>query len=122
MLRNAKTLEMVGGFNADKYNARDIFFASNNHVVILNSKHKRMAHLRGSFEQGYAFVYDLSSQKIKVLLARSKGLYPAQSFTNIVGLNPATNELYMPAYTGNAYNPPRLDLYRVSRKTGKGRI
>lgn len=122
VLRNAKTLEMVGGFNADKYNARDIFFASKNHVVILNSKHKRMAHLRGSFEQGYAFVYDLSSQKIKVLLARSKGLYPAQSFTNIVGLNPATNELYMPAYTGNAYNPPRLDLYRVSLKTGKGRI
>ncbi len=122
VVRNAKTFEMLGGFNADKYNARDIFFASNNHVVILNSKHKRMARIRGSFEQSYAFVYDLSSKKIKVLLATSKGLYPAQSFTSIVGLNPATNELYMPAYTGNIYNPPRLDLYRVSLKTGMGRI
>lgn len=122
VVRNAKTLEMVGGFNADKYNARDIFFASNNYVVILNSKHKRMARVRGAFEQGYAFVYDLASEKIKVLLAHSKGLYPAQSFNNIVGFNSTTKELYMAAYTGNLYNSPRLDLYRVSLNTGKGRI
>jgi acetyl esterase/lipase len=113
---------MVGGFNADKYNARHIFFASNNHVILLNSKHKRMAQIRGSFEQANAFVYNLTSQKIKVLLAQTKGLYPAQSLTNIVGLNAATNELYMAAYTGNIYTSFRMDLYRVSLETGRGKV
>ena len=122
VVRNTETLEMVGGFNADKYNARGVFFASDNHVIILNSKHRRMARIRGPFEQAYAFVYNLTSQKIKVLLAQSKGLYPAQNLTNIVGLNPTTNELYMTAYTGNLYNTPRLDLYRVSLKNGMGKV
>lgn len=122
VVRDAKTLKMVGGFNADKYNARGVFFASDNHVIILNSKHRRMARIRGPFEQAYAFVYNLTSQKIKVLLAQSKGLYPAQNLTNIVGLNSTTNELYMTAYTGNLYNKPRLDLYRVSLKNGMGKV
>ncbi|MDP6198236.1 MAG: prolyl oligopeptidase family serine peptidase [Porticoccaceae bacterium] len=122
VVRDAKTLRMVGGFNADKYNARHIFFASNNHVILLNSKHKRMAQIRGSFEQANAFVYNLTSQKIKVLLAQTKGLYPAQSLTNIVGLNAATNELYMAAYTGNIYTSFRMDLYRVSLETGRGKV
>ncbi|MGB1984521.1 MAG: alpha/beta hydrolase family protein [Porticoccaceae bacterium] len=122
VVRDAKTLKMIGGFNADKYNARDIFFASNDHVILLNSKHKRMAQIRGSFEQANAFVYNLTSQKIKVLLAQTKGLYPAQSLTNIVGLNAATNELYMAAYTGNLTTSFRLDLYRVSLETGRGKV
>lgn len=122
VVRDAKTLRMVGGFNADKYNARNIFFATNDHVILLNSKHKRMAQIRGSFEQANAFVYSLTSQKIKVLLAHTKGLYPAQSLTNIVGLNAATNELYMAAYTGNLSTSFRMDLYRVSLETGRGKV
>lgn len=122
VVRDAKTLKMVGGFNADKYNARNIFFATNDHVILLNSKHKRMAQIRGSFEQANAFVYSLTSQKIKVLLAHTKGLYPAQSLTNIVGLNAATNELYMAAYTGNLSTSFRMDLYRVSLETGRGKV
>ena len=122
VVRDAKTLKMIGGFNADKYNARHIFFASNDHVILLNSQHRRMPRIRGSFEQENAFVYDLKSKNVKVLLAHTRGLFPAQSLTNIVGMNVATNELYMAAYSGNLSTSFRMDLFRVSLETGKGKV
>ena len=122
VVKNAASLEIVGGFNAAKYNARSIYFLSNRHIIILTSKHTRMMRVRGSFEKSSAFVYDLESKKIKVLLAKTKGLYPAQGYGNIVGFNADTQELYMPAYSGGLGGTPRLDLYKVKLKNGKGKI
>ena len=119
----AKTLELVGGFNADKYKARGIYFASNEHVILLSSEHTRMMQVRGSWENSSASVYNLTTKKIKVLLSKTKGLYPAQSgLGNIVGFNQDSNELYMPALAGSLRGTPKNHLYRVNLKNGKGKV
>ena len=94
VIMNAQTLELTGGFNADKYKARRIHFVSNEHVVLESSKHTRMMQVRGSWENSSAFVYNLKTKKIKVLLSNSKGLIPAQEGLGlIVGFNKDSREL-----------------------------
>jgi dipeptidyl aminopeptidase/acylaminoacyl peptidase len=123
VILNAETLEMVGGFNADKFKARGIHFVSNEHVVLESSKHTRMMQVRGSWENSSAFVYNLTSKKIKTLLSSSKGLYPAQGgLGRIVGFNKKTSELYMPAFAGRLGATPKYHLYRVSLEHGRGKV
>ena len=123
VILNAQTLEIVGSLNAEKYKARSIQFVSNEHVVLESSKHMRMIQVRGSWESSSAFVYNLTTKEIKVLLSGSKGLYPAQtSLGRILGFNKDTSELYMPAFAGRLGNKPKYHLYRVSLKNGIGRI
>lgn len=123
VIMNAQTLELTGGFNADKYKARGIHFVSNEHVVLESSKHTRMMQVKGSWESSSAFVYNLKTKKIKVLLSNSKGLFPAQEGLGlIVGFNKNSRELYMPAYAGRFGVTPKYHLYRVSLKNGRGKV
>ena len=123
VIMNAKTLDLVGGFNANKYKARDIYFVSNEHVVLRSSKTQRTTRVKGSWENSSAFVYNLSTKKINVLLSKTKGLYPAQtSLGQIVGFNKRTAELYMPAFSGGLGSNPKNNLYRVSLKNGYGKL
>ena len=123
VIMNAQTLELVGGFNAAQYKARGIYFASNEHVILQSSEHTRMMWVRGSWENSAAFVYNLTTKKIKVLLSKTKGLYPAQSgLGNIVGFNKDSNELYMPALARSLGSTPKNHLYRVNLKNGKGKV
>lgn len=115
--------KIVASVDADKFKARDLYFATNNYVIILASETKRQFGVRGKWENSTAIAYNLKTKQMKTLLQKTKSLYPAQGgLGRIVGFNKNTDEVFMPAYSGSGGAEPRLDLYRVSLKTGVGKI
>lgn len=111
--------KVVGGANASAVKANNIYFLTNEHVVLKTSKTTRAYGIRGKWENSSARVFNLKTKKITPLLRSFADLYRAQSgLGRIVGFNAETNEVYMPAFVNkrSAYN-----LHRVSLETGKAR-
>lgn len=140
VVMNAETHATTGAFRADDYKARDVYFATDKHVIIVGSTTKRDYRIFGKWENSVAFVYNIKTQKLTKLLNNScvekmgssikrcksstSSLYPAQSgLGRIIGLNRKSQEVYMPAYSGGlgGSKEPTYDVYRVSLKTGKAK-
>ncbi len=122
VIYNIEKSKVVGGADAGKMKPRSIYFATNNKVILVASKTQSKLYFRGKWEHSWAVVYDINKKKMKPLLNATEGLYPAQTgLGNIIGLNIAKNEVYMPAFTGQAKNPS-YDLYKVRLKSGRGKI
>lgn len=122
ILHNTIENKMVGAFDAREYNARRVYFVTDNHVILLMGKRQRLVSYRGEWEHSGAIVYDIESKKLEPLLNRNDDIHPAQSgLGRIVGVNREKNLVYMPAYGGSFNNAPN-NLYRVSLKNGNGVI
>ena len=134
VVMNAGTQAVAGAFRADAYKARDVYFATDKHVIIVGSKTTKDYRIRGKWENSTAFVYNIETQKLTTLLDNScveksgsaikrcksntSSLFPWQSgLGRIIGLNKKSREVYMPAFSG--LRKPHYDVYRVSLKTGK---
>lgn len=121
VVREVKSKKNIYSGLITAFKARNTQFISNEHVLLHGSDTTQTFGYRGYYENSGALVYNISSQKIKVLLRDTKGLYPAQSgLGRIVGVNLDKQQVYMPAFAKGS-KPPR-HLYRVSLKTGRGRI
>ena len=118
---NIAEKRLVGGANASKLKARNIYFATNNHVILKVSETRAAPNIRGKWEQDAAASYQIDSGELKVLLRNYDELYPAQSgLSRIVGVNLEDNEVYIPAFVGRSQ--PRMHLLKVNLNTGRGRL
>jgi dipeptidyl aminopeptidase/acylaminoacyl peptidase len=105
----------------DEIRARAVNFIDNNYIVLIASSTERFYGFRGRLEYSAAFAYSISTGKIIQLLARTDRLFPAQSgLGRIVGMHPDGKHVYMPAYMGERYSDPSLDLLEVDLETGRG--
>lgn len=121
---DAKTQKPVGGANASELKARNVYFASNEHVILTVSKTLSSIRVKGDWEADTAVAYNFRTKKLAGLLVDTDGIYPAQSgLSRIVGANLEKNQVFIPAYYGalSATKPPQ-HLMRVNLDSGKGRI
>jgi len=104
----------------DKIKARDLFFASEQFVVLLGSDTLRMrGDRRNKLEMTGSYVVSVKDKQVTLLLNKSKGLHPSQTgLGRIVAISPDTRYAYMPAYSAAVM--PSMDLYHVSLDTGVG--
>lgn len=120
-VNNAKTQELIFAANVNKFKARSTYFVTNKHVVLQGSDTTRTPGYFGRREQSGALVYNLETDKTKVLLKNTKGIHPAQTgLGKIVGLNTEDEVVYMPAYNNDSV--PAYNLYKVSLNGGRGRV
>ena len=111
--------EPVGARLPDEITGRNVYFASNTLVVLTASDTMRVVGFRSKFEKSGAFVFSIEDNQTKLLLNKTRGLYPAQTgLGRIVGIDSDTGFAYMPALAGKS--DPIRNLYKVSLKTGLG--
>lgn len=109
--------------NIDKLSVRDLFFADNDHVIVVASDTARAYGFRGKWEDSGAFSVNIKSGKNKVLLRRTDGIYPAQTgLGDVVGRYEKKSGVFMPAYYGRAGDEARFHLFAVDLDSGLGRI
>lgn len=95
----------------DKIKARGVEFFDNDHVILRLSKTTFTHGFRGDYEYSAAFSINIESLEINQLLERTKNLFPAQSgLGRIVGRGANPGEILMPAYLGDRYSDPKLEL------------
>ncbi|WP_317929995.1 alpha/beta hydrolase family protein [Halioxenophilus sp. WMMB6] len=125
-----KTLKS-GARLSDDIKARDIQFATNNHVILKASETRHILGYRGRLEYSGAFAYNIDKEKIVQLFqepdgiherwSETSGFYRAQSgLGKVVGVDSEKGYAFMPALD-DSY-PPSRNLYRVSLSNGRPRL
>ncbi|RMF01753.1 MAG: hypothetical protein D6773_09660, partial [Alphaproteobacteria bacterium] len=123
VLYTRSTGEASGLMGVDKISVRDLFFADNDHVILVASETARQYGFRGKWEDSAAFSINIRTGKRKTLLRGTEGIYPAQTgLGDIVGRNPEKSKVFMPAFYGQAGSDPPLHVFEVDLDTGYGRI
>lgn len=114
--------EVTNGGALGEIKARDVEFYDDEHVILRVSKTVKTYGFRGEYEYDAAFSMNLSNNKIKQLMHRTRGLFPAQSgIGRFVGRSDRPGEVLMPAYVGTAYGTPTLDLFRAKLGSNVGK-
>ena len=122
LIFNRQSNKVIGGANANGFKARNIFFATNKHVIIIASHTTSSVFIRNKWEESGAMSYNIETKKMYHLPKKGVDLYPAQSGLGyIVGVNREQEEAYMPAWVGTG-NSPRRHLLKVNLNTGFARI
>lgn len=102
---------------------RYVDFYGNDRAIMNASVTTETSGFEGAYEYSASFMVPLNGDKPKQLLKGTKGLFPAQSgLGRIIGAGRKSNEVLMPAFTGDGYTQPTYDVYRVNLKTGKGKV
>jgi acetyl esterase/lipase len=113
--------KLVGGARAGDLTAEYVWFATNDHVVMVSSEEARLAGFRGEWEHSGAVSYHIGTKKMVVLMKGTDGLFPAQSgLGSVIGRLGNTNTVFMPAFMGSASSDPTYDLLKVNLDTGRG--
>ncbi len=116
---DTKTKKKIVGANVTKFKARSTAFITNNHILLRGSETSSTFGYRGRREHTGALVYNIKTQKFKLLLKNTKDLHPAQTgIGRIVGFNAEKETVYMPAFSTNS----QYHLYKVNLDSGRGRI
>lgn len=108
----------LGGVTIDdSINPSRLFWATPDKLILVASEHTRIAGFRGKHDVSAAWVYDLASGKLKPLLTPGDHVYRGQTgLGRIVGLSPDGQDVYMPAYFGEAdvTSNPNYVLFQVN--------
>lgn len=109
---------------AGEANPRDLVFVADDRLVLVAGKTLRTVRVRRAFEYSQAFVFNTKSKSIRRLLDEVDTLYPYQGgLGNIIGMNPDTRQLYMPAYIRTkGGDDPTKGIYSVPLDSGRERI
>ncbi len=122
VVSNLETHEMIGGARADKFKARSISFATNNHVILKGSQTQRSIQVLGKWESRAASVYSIDTKTMHPMMRGNDILYDVQSPRGrIVGILPDEGVALMPAYLGNG-RATSYGLLKVSLDTGKAEM
>lgn len=115
-----KTGKLVRAGSIDGINPNDIYFVSDNIVVLIATKNVRIGGYRGRYDASWAYSFNLETGRIHALLEQGNGIYKGQTqLGRIVGLSADKKFAYMPAY----HSPGSFHLYRVDlQKSRKPRI
>ncbi len=104
-----------------KVKAQDLRFVGNDYVVVLVSKTASVYGFRDKFENSQAFSVNLKTGKFVQLLAKTLGLFPAQiGLGRIIAVDPDGRHVFMPAFMGDGFTDPTLEVMRVDLETGLG--
>lgn len=115
------TSAFVSGADAAKVNPRYLHFIDDNQLVLVAGRTMRALAVRGSFDYSSAYALDLSTKEVRVLLRKAEDLYPYQSgLGRIIGSDPETSTIYMPAYAGSA--APALSVFKTDLENSKSRV
>lgn len=100
--------------------ARGIRFVDNDHLLVWLSETTRANMSRYEFDFSGVVSVNISEGKAQQLFYRTRDLHPRQSsLGRVVGMNPETRELYMPAYEGDTA-VPYFNLYRNELMQSRG--
>lgn len=103
----------------DDIKGRNVYFASNSHVVLRASETVGYFGSRNKREMTGSYVYSIDDGQVRVLLNKTHGIFPGQTgLGRIVGLDSSAGYAYMPAFTNRRF--PKNYLFRVSLETGLG--
>ncbi|KCZ55367.1 hypothetical protein HY29_12590 [Hyphomonas beringensis] len=120
-LHNVETGKTEYKLKVSDVSARGVWFADDEHVIILASDRKWLYGYKNDFEYSGAFSYNLKTGSLKPLLRGNRDLWPAQGgLGRIIGYSDKPDHVYMPAYIGKPPADPTMDLLRVSLETGMG--
>ena len=106
----------------DEISTRSIWFADNQHLIVLASDTVQSLSVRGKYEYSAALSLDLETNEMVWLLLKSSGLYPFQSGLGRVVGDSAGQDVFMPAFMDNQGNTPTYDLLRVDLESGRGKV
>jgi len=121
IVRHTKTLKAIFYNEVTTFKARSTFFVTNKHVLLLGSDTTFVWGALSPHEHTGGLVYNIETGKVVLLLQDTKDIYPVQTgIGTIVGLNAEDEAVYMPAFA--SLSTPKLNLYKVSLNTGRGRI
>jgi len=96
-------------------------FAGPNYVIMRAARVTNNMGFTRKYEDSAAFAYNLTTKKIVQLLIGTANLYPYQSgLGRIVGIDPAGQHVYMPAFMGTSSSDVSFDLVKVNLDTGRG--
>jgi len=109
-------------------NPQRIFFGSNDHLILLVTKHVNWQQYKHDFHAGSAYTLNIKTSKVEPLvklgepLSGKRVIYSGQSIGNIVGFSTDRSEVYMGAWVGDTYydGNPDYALLKVNID-GKGR-
>jgi dipeptidyl aminopeptidase/acylaminoacyl peptidase len=95
-LKNGKSLHTIDASDVDPKRFR---FITNDDLVLIASRHKKVPGFKGSFDVSTAYRLNLGSGNLEELLMAGRGIYPGQSgLGEIVGISSDGQHLYMPAW------------------------
>ena len=101
---------------------RDVQFFDNDHVLAFVSATTRTRGFIGQYEFSGAFSINVKEGSPVPLLARTEGLFPAQTgLGRIIGRGDKPGTVLMPAYMGESYDTPSYDLLQVDLEDGRAR-
>lgn len=113
--------KLIGGARTGDVKARNVWFPTNDHVVLIASETTRQIGFIGKFEHSGAIAYNIKTKSLKTLMRGTDGLFPAQTgLGSIVGRLRDSNKVFMPAFIGDASSTPDYSLLRVDLDTGRG--
>lgn len=123
VLYTRKTGETSALMGIDKIAVRDLFFADNDHVILVASETARQYGFRGKWEDSGAFSINIKTRKNKPLLRRTEGIYPAQTgLGDVVGRYEKGTRVFMPAYYGKPGGDPAFHVFSVDLDSGLGHV
>lgn len=112
---------VIGGARTGDLKARDVWFPTNDHVVIIASETTSAYGFRGKWEHSGAVSFSISTKKMKTLMRGTDELFPAQTgLGRIVGRLKNSNKVFMPAFVGAATSEPEYSLLKVDLDSGRG--
>jgi len=95
------TNEFLSGVDAAEVNPRWLRFANEEKIILVAGKTVRTRAVRSAFDYSFAYAFDIKSKDVRALLRKAPDLYPYQSgLGRVIGRDPATNTIYMPAFVG----------------------
>jgi dipeptidyl aminopeptidase/acylaminoacyl peptidase len=101
---------LAGGVDISAVNPNNMYFISDEQLIFVASKNRRIRGYSGRHNISAALAYNLKTKKIHQLLVPGKGIYKGQSaIGRITGISKDLKYAYMPAYA----NPGQYSLFRV---------
>lgn len=116
-----KEKKHIAGADTSSITPRNVYFVSDDKLVIVVSEYRRIAGYKGFHDTTAAYVVDVNTGALQQLLAAGDKTYRGQiDVGDIVGMSPDNKYIYMPSYVGANYSEvPEYALMRVELDSPK---
>jgi len=93
--------KVIAGLNAEDIEPKDIYFVSENELILVVSSFGRTAGYLGEYTTSSAYVYNIKTERLTILLKEGGKITPGYlNMSTIIGLSPDKKRLYMAAHSG----------------------
>ncbi|MFT5675965.1 MAG: dipeptidyl aminopeptidase/acylaminoacyl peptidase, partial [Paraglaciecola sp.] len=93
--------KVITGLNAAEIEPKDIYFVSENELILIVSSFGRIDGYRGEHTTSSAYVFNIKTKRLTALMKAGGLITPGYlNLSNIVGLSPDKKRLYMAAHSG----------------------